>query len=57
MNLGSLDEDIEHRIALMRSLQNQDDFTVEAFVVSNQDKIEDVHCEFGGIDEIESQWF
>lgn len=55
MNLGSLDEDIEHRIALMRSLQNQDDFTVEAFVVSNQDKIEDVHCEFGGIDEIESQ--
>ena len=53
MNLGSLNEDIEHRIALMRSLQNQADFSLEATMVSNQDKIEDVHCGFGGLDEFE----
>lgn len=57
MNLGSLNEDLEHRIALMRSLQNQADLTVEATLVSNLDKIEDVHCGFGGIDEVESKWF
>ena len=54
MNLESLDEEIEHRIALMRSLQNQADFTAEVTVVSNQHKIEDVHCGFEGIDEDKS---
>ena len=55
MNLGSLNEDIQHGIALMRSLQNQADFTVEATLESNRDKIEDVHCGFGGIGEAESK--
>ena len=48
------DEDIENRIALMRSLQILADLTADATEVSNQDKIEDFHCGFEGIDEVQS---
>ena len=50
-----VDEDIENRIALMRSLQNLADLTADALIeVFNQDKIEDFHCGFEGIDEDQS---
>ena len=49
-----VDEDIENRIALMRSLQNLADLTADAAEVFNQDKIEDFHCGFEGIDEVQS---
>ena len=48
------EEDIENRIALMRSLQNLADLTADATEVSNQDKIEDFHFGFEGIDEDQS---
>ena len=48
------EEDIENGIALMRSLQNLADLTADATEVSNQDKIEDFHCGFEGIDEVQS---
>ena len=47
------EEDIENRIALMRSLQNLADLTADATEVSNQNKIEDYHCGFEGIDEVQ----
>ena len=46
-----IQEDIENRIALMRSLQNLADLTADATEVSNQDKVEDFHCGFEGIEE------
>ena len=49
-----VEEDIENRIALMRSLQNLADLAADATEVSNQDKIEDFHCGFEGIDEDQS---
>ena len=53
-NVQRVEEDIENRIALMRSLQNLADLTADATEVSNQDKIEDFHCGFEGIDEVQS---
>ena len=49
-NVQRVEEDIENRIALMRSLQNLADLTADATEVSNQNKIEDYHCGFEGID-------
>ena len=49
-----IQEDIENRIALMRSLQNLADLTSDATEVSNQDKVEDFHRGFEGIDEDQS---
>ena len=51
-NVQRFQEDIENRIALMRSLQNLADLTADATEVSNQDKVEDFHCGFEGIDEV-----
>ena len=51
-NFQQIQEDIENRIALMRSLQNLADLTADATEVSNQDKVEDFHCGFEGIDEV-----
>ena len=51
-NVRQIQEDIENRIALMRSLQNLADLTAYATELSNQDKIEDFHCGFEGIDEV-----
>ena len=51
-NVQRIQEDIENRIALMRSLQNLADLTADATEVSNQDKVEDFHCGFEGIDEV-----
>ena len=53
-NVQRFQEDIENRIALMRSLQNFADLTADATEVSNQDKVEDFHCGFEGIDEVKS---
>ena len=53
-NAQRVEEDIENRIALMRSLQNLADLTADATEVSSQDKIEDFHCGFEGIDEDQS---
>ena len=53
-NVYRVQEDIENRIALMRSLQNLADLTSDAAEVSSQDKIEDFHCGFEGIDEVQS---
>ena len=53
-NIRRVEEDIENRIALMRSLQNLADLTADANEVSNQDKVEDFHCGFEGIDEVQS---
>ena len=49
-----VEEDIENRIALMRSLQNLADLTADAAEFFNQDKIEDFHYGFEGIDEDQS---
>ena len=53
-NVQRVEEDIEQRIALMRSLHNLADISTDATEVSNQDKIEDFHCGFEGIDEDQS---
>ena len=53
-NAQRVEEDIENRIALMRSLQNLADLAADATEVSDQDKIEDFHCGFEGIDEDQS---
>ena len=45
-NVQRVEEDIENRIALMRSLQNLADLSFDAAEVPNEDKIEDFHCEF-----------
>ena len=44
-NVQRVEEDIENRIALMRSLQNLADLTADAAEVSNQDHLEDLHSE------------
>ena len=50
-NVRRVEEDIEDRIALMRSLQNLADLAADAAEVLNQDQIEDFHSGFEGIDE------
>ena len=50
-NAQRVEEDIENRIALMRSLQNLADLAADAAEVLNQDQIEDFHSGFEGIDE------
>ena len=53
-NVRRIQEDIENRIALMRSLQNLVDLTADATDISNLEQIEDFHIGFEGIDEDQS---
>ena len=50
-----INEDIESRIALLRSLQNQADLAADASDVADKDKIEDFHSGFENFDEVDSK--